>query len=269
MKEVDPTGRDQRAVGAKVDAGKPTVLLCFNTMAEGLRQLLGQSLPAATNAEEGLRIWGEVVLDQMMRATIDARGTLAALAILQAKLGTLPTLARVESLFDLVSQFPDALMDVSSLTGYGVQKYRAAGWQHVPNGQARYSESYGRHVLKAFCEERDQDSGYLHWCAVAWNGIAVLSMRALGLGLPSANADTTASALPQEDVVGTALDKIEVSQAFRELCDKWTSLPANPEKAGQRLQHVNALVKDGKLTQGEADVIRNRCIDGPMVKAAA
>jgi hypothetical protein len=281
VKEVDPTGRDQRSVGAKVDGGKPTVMLCFTTMHEGLRQLLGQSLPEAESVEVALRVWGEVALDQMMRNAIDARGTLAALAILQSKLGKLPTVTRVDSLFDLVAQFPDALMDVSSLTGYGVQKYRAAGWQFVPNGQARYSESYGRHVLKAFSEERDQDSGYLHWCAVAWNGLAVMSMRSLNLGLAPSGSDTTAPGLahmPDPAPAPVAVAKtqkpvypaIEVkSQLGLELLAKWPALPASQEKAKQRAEHLERLVKEGKLSQLEADHIRMCCIDGPMAQAAA
>lgn len=79
----------------------------------------------------------------------------------------------------LVSDFADALLEVATVTTYGIDKYKIAGsWRRVPNGIERYTDALYRHLLAhAGGELLDQESGLPHLSHAAWNCLAVLQLR--------------------------------------------------------------------------------------------
>jgi hypothetical protein len=73
--------------------------------------------------------------------------------------------------------FPRALRAVAQVTTYGAQKYSPNGWQFVPDGEARYTDAMGRHLLLETEEgPYDGESGQLHAAMVAWNALARLEL---------------------------------------------------------------------------------------------
>ena len=76
-----------------------------------------------------------------------------------------------------VSGFSRSLAAVADVTTKGAQKYTPNGWQNVPDGQARYMEAFGRHMLAlGRGESIDQDTGCLHKAQMIWNLMASLEL---------------------------------------------------------------------------------------------
>lgn len=76
----------------------------------------------------------------------------------------------------LLGDFSRALMAVAEVSTHGANKYSRGGWMTVPNGIVRYKDAAWRHMLKDNYEERDGDSGLLHYAHFAWNVLAVLEL---------------------------------------------------------------------------------------------
>lgn len=76
-----------------------------------------------------------------------------------------------------ISGFANALQAVAEVTTAGAIKYTPNGWLTVPNGEARYLEAFGRHMLAlAAGEVIDKDTGCLHKAQIAWNMLASLEL---------------------------------------------------------------------------------------------
>ena len=80
----------------------------------------------------------------------------------------------------LLGMFGLALTAVADHGTGGMKKYSRGGWQHVDDGETRYTDAMLRHYLQEHYEEYDKDlEAYLghptlHAAAVAWNALARL-----------------------------------------------------------------------------------------------
>lgn len=75
------------------------------------------------------------------------------------------------------SGFANALTEVADVTTKGAIKYTPNGWMHVANGESRYMEAFGRHLLAlAKGELRDKDTGCLHKAQMVWNLLASMEL---------------------------------------------------------------------------------------------
>ena len=67
------------------------------------------------------------------------------------------------------------------------------GWEAVPDGQIRYSDAMGRHILDeavdGLWDDKEGGSGELHATAVAWNALARLELIIRDLESEGANQD--------------------------------------------------------------------------------
>lgn len=73
--------------------------------------------------------------------------------------------------------FPRALEAVGTVGTYGASKYSPNGWQHVTNGEERYSDAMMRHLMAHWRGEIiDPESGLEHLAQVAWNTLAWLEL---------------------------------------------------------------------------------------------
>ncbi len=82
----------------------------------------------------------------------------------------------------MFESFAHALEQVARVSTYGAQKYSRMGWIEVPNGQERYFDALGRHLLKyAAGEKIDGESGLPHLAHAAWNVLAVLELECRNL----------------------------------------------------------------------------------------
>lgn len=78
--------------------------------------------------------------------------------------------------------FPRALMAVAELSEKGAEKYSWKGWEKVPDGQNRYGNALGRHIVYEQIEGPiDSETGALHATAQAWNALARLELMLRGL----------------------------------------------------------------------------------------
>lgn len=76
-----------------------------------------------------------------------------------------------------IAGFANALEAVALVTTKGAAKYTPGGWQHVENGEERYMEAFGRHLLKLGAGETvDSDTGCLHKAQMIWNLLAALEL---------------------------------------------------------------------------------------------
>lgn len=76
--------------------------------------------------------------------------------------------------------FPRALLAVADLSAAGAAKYSWKGWEKVPDGENRYGNAMGRHILKEAIEG-EYDSEFpgkeiLHATEQAWNALARLEL---------------------------------------------------------------------------------------------
>jgi len=73
--------------------------------------------------------------------------------------------------------FPRALLAVANVAGFGALKYTRGGWVEVPDGQYRYEDALGRHLLKRHIEgNNDLESELPHLAHAAWNALAILEL---------------------------------------------------------------------------------------------
>lgn len=79
-----------------------------------------------------------------------------------------------------ISGFSRALNAVADVTTKGAVKYTPNGWKNVEDGERRYMEAFGRHMLLLGAgEEIDQDTGCLHKAQMIWNLMASLELELL------------------------------------------------------------------------------------------
>ncbi len=75
------------------------------------------------------------------------------------------------------SGFSNALSEVADVTTVGAKKYTPNGWQEVPDGETRYMEAFGRHMLAlGRGETHDWDTGCMHKAQMIWNLLASLEL---------------------------------------------------------------------------------------------
>ncbi|OQB10747.1 MAG: hypothetical protein BWY21_00031 [Parcubacteria group bacterium ADurb.Bin216] len=76
--------------------------------------------------------------------------------------------------------FSRALEEVSKVTTIGANKYTPNGWVDVPDGQARYMDAFGRHMLKLGSGELMDDgptgTGCYHKAQMIWNLLAAFEL---------------------------------------------------------------------------------------------
>lgn len=76
--------------------------------------------------------------------------------------------------------FSHALEEVSKVTTIGASKYTPNGWVDVPDGQARYMDAFGRHMLKLGAgevfDEPPLGTGCYHKAAMIWNLLAAFEL---------------------------------------------------------------------------------------------
>lgn len=83
----------------------------------------------------------------------------------------------------MMSGFANALMAVADVTTAGARKYTPNGWASVPDGEQRYMEAFGRHMLAlARGEALDADTGCLHKAQMVWNLLASLELELRAAG---------------------------------------------------------------------------------------
>lgn len=76
-----------------------------------------------------------------------------------------------------VAGFSRALAAVARVTTVGAAKYTPNGWAHVADGEARYMDAFGRHLLAlGRGEQVDQDTSCLHKAQMIWNLLASLEL---------------------------------------------------------------------------------------------
>ena len=77
-----------------------------------------------------------------------------------------------------IAGFSNALTEVARVTTKGAEKYTPNGWAKVENGQERYLEAMGRHLLKMGTGEvLDKETQCYHLAQVAWNALASLELQ--------------------------------------------------------------------------------------------
>jgi hypothetical protein len=77
-----------------------------------------------------------------------------------------------------ISGFSNSLQAVADVTTKGAIKYTPNGWMEVINGEQRYMEAFGRHMLAlGRGEEVDKDTGCLHHAQMVWNLLAALELK--------------------------------------------------------------------------------------------
>lgn len=73
--------------------------------------------------------------------------------------------------------FARALWKVCEVGTYGATKYTDNGWEHVIDGENRYDDAKGRHLLKGYVEDMDPDTNIEHLAHEAWNVLARLELQ--------------------------------------------------------------------------------------------
>lgn len=76
-----------------------------------------------------------------------------------------------------VGGFSRAIAAVADVTSKGAIKYSPNGWMSVPDGQERYMDAFGRHMLALGRGEIiDVDTGAMHKAQMIWNLMASLEL---------------------------------------------------------------------------------------------
>jgi hypothetical protein len=79
-----------------------------------------------------------------------------------------------------LAYFPRAIMAVANLSQVGAQKYSWKGWETVDDGENRYNNAMGRHIvyeeIEGIWDDGPGGSGELHATAIAWNALARLEL---------------------------------------------------------------------------------------------
>jgi hypothetical protein len=80
----------------------------------------------------------------------------------------------------LLHYFPRALKAVSEVSLIGANKYSWKGWEKVPEGEYRYGDALGRHIIYEEIEGPYDNgpggTGALHASQIAWNALARLEL---------------------------------------------------------------------------------------------
>lgn len=108
-----------------------------------------------------------------------------------------------------LNYFPRAIQAVAMVSEYGDRKYSTTPGLYpvqfldVPDGQRRYADGLGRHLLKQATEGPydDTDSGLAHAAQVAWNAMTVLEKLLRDGGLEMRRGNDIVDGSP---VLGTA-----------------------------------------------------------------
>ena len=79
----------------------------------------------------------------------------------------------------LLAYFPRALLAVTQVSDVGAKKYAWNDWFNVPEGEVRYSDALGRHLLQEQIMPADLETGCLHAAHIAWNALARLELMLL------------------------------------------------------------------------------------------
>ena len=74
----------------------------------------------------------------------------------------------------LVEYFPNAMLELANICGFGAEKYGAHTWQTV--SVEDYKAAMFRHAFKAEIEGDDKETKLPHECHVAWNALAMLEL---------------------------------------------------------------------------------------------
>lgn len=73
--------------------------------------------------------------------------------------------------------FSRALAEVAKVTTIGATKYTPNGWMEVADGEARYMDAFGRHMLALGSGEAiDADTGCRHKAQMIWDLLASLEL---------------------------------------------------------------------------------------------
>jgi hypothetical protein len=73
--------------------------------------------------------------------------------------------------------FSHALAAVADVTTKGARKYTPNGWMQVDDGESRYMEAFGRHMLQLGSGQvHDKDTGCMHKAQMIWNLMASLEL---------------------------------------------------------------------------------------------
>lgn len=76
-----------------------------------------------------------------------------------------------------ISGFSRALHAVADVTTKGARKYTPNGWMSVAEGEQRYMEAFGRHMLLLGSGEViDSDTNCMHKAQMIWNLLASLEL---------------------------------------------------------------------------------------------
>ena len=80
----------------------------------------------------------------------------------------------------MLSGFSRALEEVAKVTTVGATKYSRNGWAVVENGQERYMEAFGRHLLEVgkgnIMDDGPSGTGCMHKGQMIWNLLASLEL---------------------------------------------------------------------------------------------
>jgi len=77
-----------------------------------------------------------------------------------------------------IQGFSSALSELALVTTAGAKKYSPSGWEKVPDGEARYMDAFGRHMLAlGKGQEVDPDTGCMHQAQMIWNLLAALELK--------------------------------------------------------------------------------------------
>jgi hypothetical protein len=85
----------------------------------------------------------------------------------------------------LFEYFPEALIEVSKVAGFGAEKYERGNWVDVENATSRYEAALLRHLLARYIPQIkvgdpnphfDAESSLLHLAHAAWNALAILEL---------------------------------------------------------------------------------------------
>lgn len=171
MQEIDPTGKDAKTPGAKLDSGKADVILMLNGFTNVLKSLPEWG-PGHHPVMRDTVFWelaSEFALDFEKNVETD----LATFQFEQFVAHCLLSLCPV----DESAPYPTALLKIAKVTAFGAEKYSPNGWLSVPNALYRYYNAMLRHHLAYISGEvLDKDSGLPHLAHRAWNALAVLEL---------------------------------------------------------------------------------------------
>lgn len=76
----------------------------------------------------------------------------------------------------LLDYFPRACLEIAKVSQQGAAKYAWKGWESVPDGESRYRNAQGRHIVKESIEGRYDPEGFMHLAQNVWNGMAALEI---------------------------------------------------------------------------------------------